>query len=644
MGPVPRKDHPTEAIRANHELIAAYIMSWPDAATLLCGPPPIRTPTSTGSNRMAASEWNANPIQREGDEVALSQPRLDQLPEELISNIALRLDYDDITSFRLTCRTLEARSFHDFATEYFSAKAFMLLTGSLKVLGAIARDARLREFLHSIYVVTAFFHQSAFSCANGCHCSWKPTVRQAEAYRLYIRDQQQLKNSGDDKKMLTEALKQLPAVTSLYLADGPSHGEMLENANLYGLRKVVRTTSRSPSCCPSTNKTDRAYSSWCTHVWKVMCQAISKSNRTSILSFGSHTTSTSDGFSVASDFKLGPTTRAGMTKALQNVKRARLSVRGNTAVRKDGGIDPDATVGVIHNFGILLRQSQLEDVSLKYDMAAMSGFVHVALSCTWHLSRLKKLAIDGVFTTADSLVHMVSSLSSVSDLLLSCSNLTEGDWKPVLRAMQKLEKLDHLHLRWLQEAGCKVFFLQQREMEEDVEEAWLDEGSNEGLGAEDDDSDGEGLLGTESPLVFDPFSKPEPIATEPPPPEEEQEFAAPGHDGGVERGYYICLKGEAQIRKYLPIFLKEYNIGENLDDEHGLPFPPGLLPTGGAGAGGPPAAFNAMMNSIFGPMPLPLRRAMHMALLQEAEQEVKVQASALRHRTTPRWAMGQATR
>lgn len=59
--------------------------------------------------------------------------RLTALPEELVSNIAQRLGSDDLFSLRLSCKTLSEKSFHDFATEYFSEKCVMFTSESLGV-------------------------------------------------------------------------------------------------------------------------------------------------------------------------------------------------------------------------------------------------------------------------------------------------------------------------------------------------------------------------------------------------------------------------------------------------------------------------------------------------------------------------------
>ncbi|TKA69941.1 hypothetical protein B0A55_10795 [Friedmanniomyces simplex] len=549
----------------------------------------------------------------EGDKDAMPQPHLDKLPEELVSNIAHRLDYDDITSLRLVCRTLEARSFHDFATEYFSAKGFIISTESLKVLCAIANNKRLRRYLHSIYIVTALFSDSALNCPSGCRCSWKPAVRQAETYRTYINDQKQLKDTGEDKRMLAEAFQQLTKVTGLFIADRPHHGECIEGAMTYGIQKIGRRTARSPLHSPNIDKKNKEYSRWCAHVWKILCQSVSESGMSTITRFGTYTDKAPDGLSVSHEFKLGPKTIIGMTKALQNLKSLKLSVRGNSLIQKDGRRDAQANLAVISKLAGTMRAAPLEDVTLSYDMTPASGFIHLALMRSLDLSKLTKLSVDGVYMAASSLVTVLSALTSIVDLQLSWTNLTKGNWVPVLQAIQKLEDLQHLHLMWLQEAGRKVYFLAQRDT--DPDEGWFDDGDAD-FDANEDDEEDEDLPDLEPAPGYEPpaAAKAESFRVDAPlaPKEEEEDFEAPGYEGQLERGYYICLKGSDQLAKYLPIFIKEYNLGENLDhDDHDLPLPPGMPFPGMGGLGGGPgaaagqAALNAVMNSIFGGGPPP---------------------------------------
>lgn len=48
--------------------------------------------------------------------------QLARLPEELISNISLRLQSDDVFALRQTCVDIERKTLHEWAKEYFAQK------------------------------------------------------------------------------------------------------------------------------------------------------------------------------------------------------------------------------------------------------------------------------------------------------------------------------------------------------------------------------------------------------------------------------------------------------------------------------------------------------------------------------------------
>ncbi|KAK5676562.1 hypothetical protein LTS10_010863 [Elasticomyces elasticus] len=536
---------------------------------------------------------------------AMPQPRLDKLPEELIDNIAHRLDWDDITSLRQVCTTLEARTFHDFATEHFSAKGFIFTSESLKTLVGIANDKRLNSYLHSVYIVTSMFSENALQCPHvGCHCSWSPTVRESEAYKFYLSDQTQLKKDAEDKKLLTEAFQKLPKLTGLFLADRPHHAECNEGASTYGITKIRRRTGRPPTHAPMIDRSNKDYSKWVTHVWKTMCVALSQSDRSTITRFGIYVDQAPDGLAVHPEFKFTSKTLHGMGKALRNVKTLKLAIQGgNTLIKKDGKLDLKANVELISKFARTMKAAPLEEIKLTYDQTKSSGLVHVAFLQSLDLSKVKKLSLDGACLSASSIVAALGTMQSVTDIRIEKSNLSKGNWVPVLQAMQKVPTLEHLHLMWLQEDGRKVYLLTQREV--DREDEWLDDGEADYVDDDTDDDDLPDLEpapGYEEKAEFD-FNDPIVEAEKEVP---EEDFRSPGCEDSPERGYHVCLDSADKIARYLPIFIKEYNLGESLDDEvgdlGGLPFPPGLI----AGPnGGPGPAFGALMTSIFGGVPPP---------------------------------------
>jgi hypothetical protein len=172
--------------------------------------------------------------------------QLSNLPEELISNIACRLG-DDKFALRATCRALQEKTFHEFATEHFSEKCVHFTTDSLKVLRDISSCPRLSKYVKKVFIVTALFSEQSFTCP-GSHANahWRPTVRQSEAYKFYMEDQRKLQTSGNDKLMLIEAFRCLPSLKAVSLIDSP---DILKDGTDYrGGNKVLRQTGMSPPC------------------------------------------------------------------------------------------------------------------------------------------------------------------------------------------------------------------------------------------------------------------------------------------------------------------------------------------------------------------------------------------------------------
>lgn len=167
--------------------------------------------------------------------------RLSDLPEELISNITCKLG-DDKFALRATCRALEEKSFHEFATEHFSEKCVHFTTDSLKVLRDISSCPRLSKFVKEVSIVTALFSEQGFSCPGRATQHWRPSVRQSEAYKFYMNDQKTLSAAGDDKCMLTEAFKNLSCLKTVALIDNT---DCLKVGTDYrGGNKVLRQTGK----------------------------------------------------------------------------------------------------------------------------------------------------------------------------------------------------------------------------------------------------------------------------------------------------------------------------------------------------------------------------------------------------------------
>ena len=255
----------------------------------------------------------------------MANPNLKDLPEELVSNISLRLWSDDIQALRLTCKALEQKTLFEWATEYFSERAFVLSTDSLKVLLSIANSVKLRSFLQRIHILTAYFSDSAFKCGRGCpHCTgWQPTIRQREAWRYFSEDQKALKDSSRDKEMLAEALGKLPALSEISLVD--SAGAIPLSVDISLLRKVARLCGRNFQLT-SEGKIDSKYYKILSHTWSVLTTAIANSGISTFKGFGTGLGRAENQLCVPLDVRFSDTKLECLRTAFKNLEKFRLQI------------------------------------------------------------------------------------------------------------------------------------------------------------------------------------------------------------------------------------------------------------------------------------------------------------------------------
>ena len=320
---------------------------------------------------------------------------------------------------------------------------------------------------------------------------------------------------------------------------------------------------------------------------------------------------------------------------------------------------------------------KLSEISLAFGTSPHTGFnPHAAplyrrFMSKLNTSNLTDLNLRETATEGAALCKLITRSPKLKELKLDGLDLTTGDWPPVLKAISKLEYLDHLHLMYLREAGNKAYFLKQ--LDEDVDDltpgnafshmmnpGWDDDDYDD----EDDDTDDD-LPDLEPASGHDPHVAPPhgptlpslgsavnfgsaptttttnhttAAAAAPPSTTTTAQFATadpaeaiPGNEpisdyvpNGTaadygERGFYICISGHAKIMRELPIFIKEYSLGEALEDEE----PPGIfggiaglagfgaIPLGagapGAGPlGGPGAALADLLGGMGAPTNNPL--------------------------------------
>lgn len=286
------------------------------------------------------------------------------------------------------------------------------------------------------------------------------------------------------------------------------------------------------------------------------------------------------------------------------------------------------------------------------------------------LSHLTSLSINAASISATRLIKLISSAPELKELKLENADLLEGTWPSVLKPISQLEHVDHLHLMYLREDGCKCFFLKQIESEHSgafmsnpfehaFDNDWEDDYNSidDDTEEDDDDDDSDGPLPNleppDDPLVSalpsDNVGAAEAVhgtgeqhgsgdnddsahladdARDKAKQDEEDmpDYVPSGtpREYGGERGFYVCVEGHSLVMKRLQTFIDEYNVGESISDPGADTFPGfGGIAMGGGGftipltVGGDaqappaPANFNAFMTAMAQGLGIPPHPADH---------------------------------
>lgn len=377
----------------------------------------------------------------------MARPNLRDLPEELVSNISLRLWSDDVQALRLTCKALEEKTLHEWATEYFTEKAFIISTDSLKVLLNIANSAKFRGYLRRMHIITAYFSDSAFTCGKTCPyghcCGWQPTVRQREAWNFFIQDQKDLKSSEKDKQMLRETFQKLPVLCDLTLADSTSAIPL--SVDIRSMRKVARLCGRSFQM-PTDGKDDAEYFQMLSHTWTILTSAIATSGINTLTHFATNLGKGNLALCVPSDLRFSDAKTTGLRTAFSNLQ----SLRMNITARAPRSAPPQKSMSATGQLRLLKFASllpPLRSLALDLDSKQSDNAIFSGLMQNLDLSKMTLLQLNTVTTDRATLTAVLKRLDSIQDLYLNFVDLAKGSWIPILKQLQGMVgSLEHLHL------------------------------------------------------------------------------------------------------------------------------------------------------------------------------------------------------
>ncbi|KJX95696.1 hypothetical protein TI39_contig1444g00001, partial [Zymoseptoria brevis] len=540
-----------------------------------------------------------------------SPSALATLPEELLTNISCKLGSDDLFALRQTCRSIEAKTFHDFATEYFSAKGFMFSTESLKVLINIAKHPKLKEYLKELWFITAYFPRGTLHCGMGKCCHWQPTVRQREAFIFYVEDQERLQIQGDDKRLITVALTLLPAVRRLSIVDHTT--AIPARAECRGLQKVSRTTNNQASFHPSSKDVTvlAEYYEWLSHIFRTVLLSVADSGQSTITKLETRFHHIVHGLSPSVDLSFKRDESRRLSAALANLTKLRLQYRTNLyrKGKADDQNERDLAMKTMRSFSSIVRNTT--HVRLTSDDGKISGLLARAMTSKMELENITRFSMESIAISDTGILKaMLLKMLGVQKLTFYSVNIkSSAGWVPVLQILPQLPALSHLHLMYLQDNGLKVYLIEQPDEDElddwgheaaaEDEDEWIADESS-------DDDDLPDLIDADEPVDGDSDGDvPDIIESKPAEPTipkvivppckhaGKKDYTLVGREAVPERGYWVCLNTREAILAELPRFIKEINIGEPaaafIDDMAMLGNAMFGPPPGPPGVGVPPA-------------------------------------------------------
>ncbi|KAF2647180.1 hypothetical protein K491DRAFT_723651 [Lophiostoma macrostomum CBS 122681] len=183
----------------------------------------------------------------------VTKTQIVDLPTEVIDKICSNLDKYDLQEFRLGCRVLKEKSYHQFAVSHFRVYPLMITRDSLEELVRVAKDKTFGPCIKELELYLVIFPEMMKRSINGEPLNPDGTPVQESAanevaitpgndqrgdganvldkkrklkrlrrrrFGQYQVSQNTLQKQGTDVSLLTEALQHLPALNKISISDG----------------------------------------------------------------------------------------------------------------------------------------------------------------------------------------------------------------------------------------------------------------------------------------------------------------------------------------------------------------------------------------------------------------------------------------
>lgn len=161
--------------------------------------------------------WSFGAIAVDSDSMELTEkPKLDTLPEEIISIIVQKNAPLEILKLRQVCKALEHSTFHDFSTQFFSRLSVLLTYGGLERLSEICQHPRIANLVRELRISIALFSDPLAEDEDEDDDEeyfGKIADEHLEAYKRFALEQQYLLTVELDSEIrstVAAALKSLP--------------------------------------------------------------------------------------------------------------------------------------------------------------------------------------------------------------------------------------------------------------------------------------------------------------------------------------------------------------------------------------------------------------------------------------------------
>lgn len=251
----------------------------------------------------------------------------------------------------------------------------------------------------------------------------------------------------------------MPSLTHIILIDEPEEapGGVL---HCYGWNTAARKIRVWPGVGSFQLGHDEVYCSWISHFWKTILHAVADSGLSTIQHLETALTYRGWKWILWRDFDCSPALLSKLHKCFNNLQSLKLQVRSKAVRDENPPLLPSETssrgIQNLYKYSSVFKNAK----ALHYtgDNAPSSGKLFVGLISKFNFKTLTRLVIESCSIDHQRLAGILCLAGNAETIALHAINLERGTWTPILQALLKLPKLNHLHLWYPSEDQSPVSF------------------------------------------------------------------------------------------------------------------------------------------------------------------------------------------